>query len=134
MISNEILFFTGFIVFILGMLMLDLGIFSKKSHVVTFKEATLWSVTWVTIAIIFYLIIRNYGHIIHGIETQAQLTEVAAKYTSHKTSPQLTSGDFQQNLESYRHTIALEFITGYFDFPNCPKLNILDLGCFFAHQ
>lgn len=113
MISNEILFFIGFIVFILGMLMLDLGVFSKKSHVVTFKEAAIWSFTWVTVAIIFYLIIRNYGHVIHGITNYEQLHEVAAKYTSHKDALKLNPNDYQQSLESYRHSIALEYLTGY---------------------
>lgn len=113
MISNEVLFFAGFIVFILGMLMLDLGVFSKKSHVVTFKEATLWSVTWVTVAIIFFLILRNYGHVIHGIENQAQLNDVVSRYASHKEAPPSDPQHYQQNLDNYRRTISLEFITGY---------------------
>lgn len=113
MISNEVLFFAGFIVFILGMLMLDLGVFSKKSHVVSFREATIWSVTWVTVAIIFYLILRNYGHIIHGIDNQAQLNDVVSKYTSLKEAPPSDPKNYAQNLDNYRKVIALEFITGY---------------------
>ena len=35
------------------MLALDLGVFNRKSHVVSFKEATVWSVVWVTLALIF---------------------------------------------------------------------------------
>jgi len=33
----------GFIVFVLLMLALDLGVFHRKAHVVTMKEALTWS-------------------------------------------------------------------------------------------
>lgn len=42
-----------FSVFVLGMLALDLGVFSRKPHEVRFKEALTWSVVWVTLSLIF---------------------------------------------------------------------------------
>jgi tellurite resistance protein TerC len=42
-----------FSVFVLGMLALDLGVFSRKPHEVHFKEALGWSVVWVTLSLIF---------------------------------------------------------------------------------
>ena len=42
-----------FSVFVLGMLALDLGVFSRKPHEVKFKEALLWSIVWVTLSLIF---------------------------------------------------------------------------------
>jgi len=44
---------SGFIVFVLGMLGLDLGIFHRKAHAVYFKEALLWSGVWVGLALLF---------------------------------------------------------------------------------
>ena len=35
------------------MLALDLGVFHKNSHVVSFKEATLWSIVWMSLALLF---------------------------------------------------------------------------------
>lgn len=35
------------------MLALDLGVFHRKAHEVSFKEATIWSIVWVTLALIF---------------------------------------------------------------------------------
>ncbi len=46
-------FYLGFILFVFAMLALDLGVFHKKSHAVSFKEAAVWSLVWVTIALIF---------------------------------------------------------------------------------
>lgn len=42
-----------FSVFVLGMLALDLGVFSRKPHEVKFKEALTWSIVWVTLSLIF---------------------------------------------------------------------------------
>ncbi len=42
-----------FTVFVLGVLALDLGVFHRKSHVVSVKEATIWTAVWVTLALIF---------------------------------------------------------------------------------
>lgn len=46
-------FYLGFILFVFAMLALDLGVFHKKSHAVSFKEAGIWSLVWVSIALIF---------------------------------------------------------------------------------
>jgi tellurite resistance protein TerC len=43
----------GFGLFILLMLALDLGVLNRKTHAVTYREATIWSVVWVTLALVF---------------------------------------------------------------------------------
>jgi len=43
----------GFLSFVLIMLALDLGVFHKKAHVVTFKEAAIWSAVWVSLSFVF---------------------------------------------------------------------------------
>ena len=43
----------GFSIVIIIMLLLDLGVFNKKSHEVSNKEALLWSVVWISISMIF---------------------------------------------------------------------------------
>jgi tellurite resistance protein TerC len=43
----------GFTLFVVAMLVLDLGVFHRKSHVVGFKEALTWSVVWVALALVF---------------------------------------------------------------------------------
>ena len=46
-------FYGGFLIFVFIMLALDLGVFNKKAHVVSFKEATTWSIVWVVLALVF---------------------------------------------------------------------------------
>jgi len=43
----------GFLLFVLLMLALDLGVFHRQAHVVSFREALGWSVTWVALALAF---------------------------------------------------------------------------------
>lgn len=42
-----------FILLVMVILALDLGVFHKECHVVTFKEAAAWSVVWVILALCF---------------------------------------------------------------------------------
>ena len=43
----------AFIAFVLLMLALDLGVFHRKAHVVTVKEALAWSAVWLTLGLAF---------------------------------------------------------------------------------
>lgn len=54
-------FYAGFLVFVLFMLALDLGIFNRKAHVVSFKEATIWSIVWVILALGFNFLFYKYA-------------------------------------------------------------------------
>ena len=47
----------GFIACILFFLALDLGVFHRKAHVVSFKEAFAWTAVWVTVSLAFGLFI-----------------------------------------------------------------------------
>ncbi len=38
----------GFAIVVLIMLLLDLGVFNKKSHAVSSKEAAIWSLVWIS--------------------------------------------------------------------------------------
>ncbi len=46
-------FWAGFIAFVLAMLALDLGVFNRKAHAVTVREAGIWTAVWVTLALLF---------------------------------------------------------------------------------
>lgn len=54
-------FYAGFTAFVLLMLALDLGVFHKTAHEVSFKEATIWSAVWVALALIFNVVLYLYS-------------------------------------------------------------------------
>lgn len=47
----------GFHVFVFAMLALDLGVFNRKVHAPSVKEAAAWSSVWITLALVFNLVI-----------------------------------------------------------------------------
>ncbi|HVR42065.1 MAG TPA: TerC family protein [Thermoanaerobaculia bacterium] len=46
-----------FTVFVLGVLALDLGVFHRKSHAVSIREAIAWSAVWISLALIFNAVV-----------------------------------------------------------------------------
>lgn len=50
----------GFNVFVLLMLVIDLGVFHRKSHVISIKEALSWTCVWVMIAFLFNVFVYYY--------------------------------------------------------------------------
>jgi tellurite resistance protein TerC len=59
--TDQTWLFIGFNVFVLAMLALDLGVFHRKSHVVSTREAIGWTIAWITLAMLFNLGIWHYA-------------------------------------------------------------------------
>jgi len=53
MFFGAIWLWVGFNLFVLAMLVLDLGIFHRKAHAVSIREASIWSAVWVALALLF---------------------------------------------------------------------------------
>jgi tellurite resistance protein TerC len=52
-IATSTLAWVGFCVFILAMLAIDLGVFNRKPHEISYKNAAIWSGVWVALALVF---------------------------------------------------------------------------------
>ncbi|MFC2058351.1 TerC family protein [Chloroflexota bacterium] len=55
--TDSIGLWIGFGIIILVFLILDLGVFHRKPHAVTTKEAAIWTVVWISLALVFNLAI-----------------------------------------------------------------------------
>ena len=51
--SQDIMVWVAFNIFVLIMLALDLGVFHRRQHVVGVREALLWSALWISLAMVF---------------------------------------------------------------------------------
>lgn len=58
--DDIVILWTAFNVFVLGMLALDLGVFHKKSEVISVKNALAWTGIWITLAMAFNLFVYMY--------------------------------------------------------------------------
>jgi tellurite resistance protein TerC len=53
--------YAGFTVLVLAMLALDLGVFHRQAHAVSFKESAVWSAVWVGLALAFNALLYLYA-------------------------------------------------------------------------
>ncbi|AYB32870.1 TerC family protein [Chryseolinea soli] len=58
--NDTTILWIAFNLFVLAMLALDLGVFHRKSHDVTPKEALTWTAVWVTLALLFNVFLYYY--------------------------------------------------------------------------
>lgn len=108
--SHELIFFGAFTLFIILMLSLDLGLFHQKNQPVSLKQAAIMSAVWVSFAICFYFFLKVDGQELHNIQNQAQLEHIVK---THRQQVDVSSPNFQENLNRYKDNLSLEFITGY---------------------
>ncbi|HEY0172397.1 MAG TPA: TerC family protein [Pyrinomonadaceae bacterium] len=87
-------FYLGFTGFVLLLLALDLGVFHRKAHAVSFREAAAWSVVWVTLALVFNFLLYQYA--LWKFPLDPRLMAVPG---------------FEPAAAAWR--VALEFLTGY---------------------
>jgi tellurite resistance protein TerC len=52
-VHHSIWAWIGFNLFVLAMLAVDLGLFNREAHKISVKEATTWTIVWVTLALTF---------------------------------------------------------------------------------
>jgi tellurite resistance protein TerC len=67
---NELLFWVLFNLFVLAMLAVDLWVFHRPGHTVKFREAVIWSVSWIVSALVFAGLVYFW----HGRETAVEFT------------------------------------------------------------
>lgn len=109
--STEVLLMGGFLILIVIVLMIDLLVVGRNSHIVSTKEALGWTTVWFLLAMGFYVFLLLYGHLLHGIETPEKLADIV-----HKYAPEIKfkSTDFEGMLSEYRNHMSMSYLAGYF--------------------
>ena len=87
-------FYTAFTLFVLILLALDLGVFHKKAHKVSFTESATWTTVWISLALIFNYFFYLYAHWKFSIDPRY-----------------LAIPGFNPDVQA--KTSALEFLTGF---------------------
>jgi len=108
--DSAIWYFISFTVVIFALLLLDLTVIGRKSHVISFRESLRWTAVWVSLALAFYFFLLFHAEKLHGIRSMEHLLAVAHQYAP---SLKLPDNDFAAALMVYRKNLALEYITGY---------------------
>jgi len=66
--TDNLWLWIGFNLFVVVMLALDLGVFHRTAHVVTFKESIAWTGVWVAFALLFNLGVAHFMGAQKGVE------------------------------------------------------------------
>jgi tellurite resistance protein TerC len=87
-------FYLSFVGLVLLLLALDLGVFHRKAHAVSFRESAIWSAVWISLALLFNVGLYQYA------------------LWKFPLDPRLMSiPGFDPNAAAWQ--VALEFLTGY---------------------
>jgi len=54
-------FYAEFIIFVIGVLIIDLGVFHHEAHVVKFREVFSWSAIWVALTVVFGFLLGEFA-------------------------------------------------------------------------
>src|ERR1044071_8259812 len=80
-LATSTLAWVGFCAFILIMLAIDLGVFNRKPHEISYKNAAIWSAVWIALAMIFAgLLFGPLGWELFGVARQQKALEFLTGY------------------------------------------------------
>ena len=109
---SELIFFSIFITVISGILLLDLGVFDKRNHVIPFKEALFWTLLWIGFSLGFYVLLLTHGEWIH-LGEKGTLEQLGALIEKYDHAINIQGLDYESALTVYKKNLGLEFLTGY---------------------
>lgn len=107
-------FYLAFTFFVLAVLALDLGVFHRKAHEVSFKEASVWTAVWISLALVFNFLFYLYAR--HRFSTDATYAAIPGF-----------------DPEAQAKTSALEFLTGFVVEKSLAVDNIFVFAVVFAY-
>jgi tellurite resistance protein TerC len=118
----------GFIAFVLLMLALDLGVFHRKAHVVTLKEALTWSAVWITMGLSFSVLVY-YGYENHwlGLGSAVDAVDGVINDGTTATIKYLTGYVVEKSL-SVDNIFVIAMIFGFFAVPPIYQHRVLFWG------
>src|SRR5574339_272137 len=108
----------GFNAFVLFMLALDLGVFHRHSHVVSTREAAIWSVVWISLAMLFNA----------GIYFFWNVLSPASMYTNSEASLAFFTGYLIEKSLSVDNIFVFVLIFTFFAVPAAYQHRVLFWG------
>jgi len=118
----------GFIGFVLAMLVLDLGVFHRKAHVVGTREAVGWSAVWVSLGLLFSVFVY-FGYEAHwlGLGSTSDAVDGAINNGASATVKYLTGYVVEKSL-SVDNVFVIAMIFGFFAVPAMYQHRVLFWG------
>jgi tellurite resistance protein TerC len=119
-------FYALFTAFVLGMLALDLGVFHRKAHAVTTREAFAWTTVWITLALAFAGGLWLYAHWKLPLDPRLAGLEHAA--LAKQTALEFLAGYVVEASLSIDNIFVFIVVLGYFAVPAALQHRVLFYG------
>jgi tellurite resistance protein TerC len=118
----------GFILFVLALLALDLGVFHRKAHVVSIREALGWSAVWVALGLTFSVLVY-FGYANHwmGLGTKVDAVD-GTPITGGEAVVKYLTGYVVEKSLSVDNIFVIALIFGYFAVPAIYQHRVLFWG------
>lgn len=118
----------GFILFVLLMLALDLGVFHRKAHVVTLREALSWSAVWITLGLAFSVFVYyGYENAWLGLGSAADSVDGVVNSGATAAVKYLTGYVVEKSL-SVDNVFVIAMLFGFFAVPPLYQHRVLFWG------
>jgi tellurite resistance protein TerC len=125
----------GFILMVLAMLALDLGVFHRKAHVVTVREALLWSGIWIALGLAFAVFVYfGYEHRWLGLGSAPDAVEKSAEHPhgrpndGREATVKYLTGYIVEKSLSVDNIFVIAMIFGFFAVPAIYQHRVLFWG------
>jgi tellurite resistance protein TerC len=122
-------FYAAFTAFVGVLLALDLGVFHRKAHEVSFKEAAAWSVVWVSLALLFCF--GFYHYMLHVFAADPRLVGLAGfepAAAARQGALEFLAGYVVEYSLSVDNIFVFVVVLGYFGVPTVLQHRVLFFG------
>ncbi|MBK5292813.1 MAG: hypothetical protein JJE04_14210, partial [Acidobacteriia bacterium] len=120
------LVFSGFVVLVLA---LDLGLFHREHKVVSFREATIWTLIWIALALVFNYLFYQYS--LWHFASDPRLNAIAGfspSAAARRVALEFLAGYIVEESLSMDNIFVFVLIFRYFAIPGVYQHRILFLG------
>lgn len=122
--SFMISLWVGFIVLVLALLALDLGVFNRKDHVISFREAMGWTAFWIALSFVFNAgVYFLYEHHLFGIGR-----EIGHELSGRQASMLFLTAYLIEKSLSLDNIFVMAVIFSYFSIPGKYQHRVLFWG------
>jgi tellurite resistance protein TerC len=114
---------------VIGLLLLDLGVFHRSAHAVSIKESAIWSVVWVALALIFGACLYKYA--LHTFPENARLMMIPgfdAAVAAKQVGLEYLTGYVIEKALAVDNLFVFVIVFNYFAIPAIYQHRILFFG------
>lgn len=122
-------FYAWFTLAVVAMLALDLGVFHRHAHSVSFKEAATWSVVWITLALLFCVYL--YWYVLSSFTADPSRlvgTGLTAEVLAKQTALEFLTGYVVEKSLSVDNLFIFIVVFSYFGIPSMYQHRVLFFG------